>query len=144
MATSIPVLEDMNGYYRIAIYTTNSDGTFQRSAKRPFRSFAGLISGISASIGTIEQNPRSRQLITWRSPTVLHRESRRPQSVYQFFRENIKAKKYYIATARDGLARARTLDLHELHFKGSGGGLNKRFNDKFIDAMQLYGISKNA
>ena len=143
MATSIPVLEDMNGYYRIAIYTSNTDGSFKRSAQRPFRTFAGLISGISASVGTIEMNPRSRQLITWRTPTVLHRESRRPQSVYQFFRENIKARKYFIASAKDGLARARVLDLHEIYFKGSGGGINKRFNDKFIDAMQLYGFSKN-
>ena len=142
MATNIPVLEDMNGYFRISIYTSNSDGTFQRSAKRPFRSFANLISGISASVGTIEINPRSRQLITWRTPTVMHHESRRPQSVYQFFRENIRARKYYIATAKDGLARARVLDLHEIHFKGSAGGMNKRFNNKFIDAMHLYGFSR--
>ncbi len=144
MATNIPVLEDMNGYFIISVYTSNSDGTFKRSAKRPFRAYANLIIGVSSVIGSIEMNPRSRQSITWRSPTVTHYDSKRPQSVYQFFRENLKDRKYYIATAKDGLARTRVLNLHEIHFRGGSGGMRKLFADKFIDAMQIYGISKKS
>jgi len=143
--TNIPVIEDMNGYYRISIYTSNSDGTFSRSAKRPFRAYAGLISSITSPVGIIESSPRSKQRISWKTPTVTHYESRRPQSVYQFFRESLKARKYYIASAKDGLTRARALYLHEIHFRGgSAGGLRKLFADKFIDSMQIYGISKKA
>lgn len=144
MATNIPVLVDMNGYYIISIYTSNSDGTFKRGAKRPFRAYANLIIGISSVVGTIEMNPRSRQFISWRTPTVTHYQSKRPQSVYQFFRQSLKARKYYIATAKDGLARVRVLNLHEIQFRGGSAGLRKLFADKFIDAMQIYGVSKKS
>ena len=145
MATNIPVLEDMNGYFRISIYTSNSNGTFKRSAKRPFRAYAGLIAGISSPVGTIEISPRTRQSITWRTPTVMHYEARRPQSVYRFFRDNLKARKFYIATAKDGLMSTRVLFIHKIEFRGgSAGGLRKLFADKFIDSMQIHGISKKA
>jgi len=143
VATDIPVLEDMNGYFRISLYTSGSDGTFKRSARRPFRSLAGLVADISPPLGRIEMSPRTRQAISWRTPTVMHFEQPRPQSVYRFFRERIKSKDYYIATAKDGLIRTRVLYLHKVNFKGgSSNSIRKLFSDKFIDSMKLYGISK--
>ena len=145
MVTSIPVLEDMNGYFIITMYVSGSDGNFKRTGNRPFRILSGIVSGVSAPLGTIESNPRTRRsMITWRSPTVISFSERRPQSVYHFFREKLSHRKYYIATTAYTSARTKVLNLHEIQFKaGVSPGIKKLFGDKFIDAMQVWGVSKN-
>ena len=145
MFASIPVLEDMNGYFDICIYESTSDGAFHRTAKHPFRVLTGLIEGISASMGTIEMHPHTNASISWKSPTVTSNLEHYPQSVYQFFRDKIHQHQYYIASVNDGVSRVNTLTLHEIHFKpGLNAMTRKLFTDKFIDAMHLWGISKNA
>jgi hypothetical protein len=143
MITSIPVLEDMNGYFNISVYESTSDGYFKRTGKRPLRGMTGLIAGVSSSIGTIECRPRTNQTVSWRSPTVLSFEEHRPKSVYRFFKERIKKHQYYIATAGDNPARTGTLQLHAIDFKrGVSPGVKKLFVNKFISAMHLRGYSK--
>ena len=117
MFATIPVLEDMNGYFDISIYESTNDGYFRRTAKHPFRILSGLIEGVSASVGTIQMRPRSNATISWRSPTVLSYLDRYPQSVYKFFRNKIHEHKYYIATVNDSASRVNTLELHEIIFQ---------------------------
>lgn len=146
MNVVVPVLEDMNGYFNITMYESGTDGNFKRTGKRPFRILTGVISGVSAPLGTIEANPRTkRSMITWRSPTVISFAERRPKSVYQFFREKLSQRKYYIATTAYSSARTKVLNLHEIEFKaGVSPGIKKLFGEKFIDSMQIWGVSKKA
>jgi len=136
----IPVLEDMNGYVQISMYVSTADGGFKRSPKRPFRGMRNLIAGVSSPMGTIETNPRVR--VTWRTPTVILYSQRYPQSVYDFFREKIAAKKYYIATAGHRSIRCRTLSIHKVAFKpGVSIGIKRLFGNKCVDSMRLWGVS---
>ncbi|NNC98391.1 MAG: hypothetical protein HKN88_10015 [Gammaproteobacteria bacterium] len=144
MVVSIPVLEDMNGYFIITLYESSTDGNFKRTGKRPFRILTGVINGVSSPLGSVECNPRIRRsMITWRSPSVIRYADPRPQSVYQFFRENLVARKYYIATSPYSAARTKKLDLHEIQFKpGVSPGIKKLFSEKCVDAMRIWGVSK--
>jgi len=139
-AVQIPVLEDMNGYVQISMYVSTSDGGFKRSAKRPFRGMRNLIRGVSRPLGTIETSPRVR--VGWRTPTVLVYSEQKPQSVYRFFRETLKANQYYIATAGSNLNRTRVLNIHQVEFKSSVSmGVKKLFGNKVIDSMRLWGTT---
>ncbi|NNM13763.1 MAG: hypothetical protein HKO58_05525 [Gammaproteobacteria bacterium] len=143
MITSIPVLQDMNGYYVISIYETTTDGHFRRTAKRPFKSLAGVIAGVSAPVGTIEAKPRTRNTLNWRSPTVISYEEHHPSSAYKFFRRHIKQHEYYIATADNNSDRIRKLNLHHIHFRsGVSPSIKELFITKFIKSMRLWGFSK--
>ncbi|MBT8142941.1 MAG: hypothetical protein HKN88_02825 [Gammaproteobacteria bacterium] len=143
MITSIPVLQDMNGYFDIAIYESTSEGYFKRTSKHPFHGMIGLVYAVSTPMGTIECKPRTNAPQKWRSPTVLCTEEHYPKSAYQFFRDTINRHQLYIATANDNSAIANRLQLHKFIFRpGASTSTRKLFMNKYSDAMNLWGASR--
>jgi len=136
----IPVLEDMNGYIQITMYTTTTDGNFKRTAKRPFRGMTRLINGVGSQVGVVEMNPRMN--VTWRTPTVSLSAERGAESVYQFFRTKLEKNQYYIATTDNLRATTRNLNLHLVAFKMSASaGVKRLFGNKCVEAMEIWGTS---
>ena len=138
MSARIPVFIDQNGIFDIAIFQENEDGSFSRTPEQPLRQLRANIQGVSNPIGTLVSRRYDRSERPWHSPTALP-YSGRPQSFYNFVRENLNRRRIIVATVPSGQGKSIRLFVNELKLKPTmGQGSIKLFMNKYLEAIHLW------
>ena len=138
MLARLPVYSDENSLHFISIFEEEEDGTFKRTQDEPLRMLRDNIDGISVSQGDVvspkfDKNPRR-----WKTPTVSFHYGR-PQSIYQFLRNNVAVNKFYVFTKPNLSGRIIKFSLHELRLKSTMSQQKmKLLKEKYVEALGLW------
>jgi hypothetical protein len=143
MLINAPVYSDENGLPVVSIYSEDEDGSFRRVQGEPLRLFREDIAGISIPQGELVSGRYDRQERRWDTPTVTFHYGR-PQSFYQFLRDNISRNRFFVFTKPMLSGHITKFAVHELQLKSS---MSQRkltlLKEKYTEALELWSAEEH-
>jgi hypothetical protein len=134
----IPVYTDENQLHHVSVYIEEPDGTFKRTQSEPLRMLRDNIEGISTPQGDVRSAKFDKNERHWQSPTVSFHYGR-PQSIYQFLRQQLASNRFYVFTKPNLSGRIIQFTLHELKLKpGTSQQILKLLKEKYVEAIDLW------
>lgn len=138
MLAKLPVYTDENKLHHVSIFIEEPDGTFKRTQDEPLRQVRDHIQGISIPQGDVISPKFDKNERRWETPTVSFHYGR-PQSVYQFLRDNVARNKFYVFTKPNLSGRIIQFSLHELKLKPAiSQKILTILKEKYVEALDLW------
>lgn len=138
MLISAPVYSMQNDTHFVNIYSEQEDGTFKRTQDEPLRLLRDDIAGISMTQGEMISSHYDRADRSWNTATVSYHYGH-PQSFYQFLRDNVARKRFFVFSLPVMSGHLYKFTVHELKLKNS---MSQRkislLKEKYVEAIGLW------